>query len=76
MPTVDRGRLDQHESLLPPRPPPSQAHLEKTVRRAEASTRPAEYALSFAKTGAAHLLVTLANVSGIDRPDDRDSWRA
>jgi hypothetical protein len=32
--------------------------------------------LSFAKTGAAHLLVTLANVSGIDRPDDRDSWRA
>ena len=44
MPTGDRGRLDQHETLLPPGPPSSQAHPEKTVRRAEASIRAAEYA--------------------------------
>ena len=42
LPTGDRGRLDQHESLLPLRPPPSQAHPEETVRRAEASIRTVE----------------------------------
>jgi hypothetical protein len=43
MPTGDRGRLDQHESLPPPGPEPSQAHPEQTVRRAEASIRTREY---------------------------------
>jgi hypothetical protein len=37
MPTVDRGRLDQHESLAPPRPHPSQAEPEQAVRGAETS---------------------------------------
>jgi hypothetical protein len=43
MPTGHRGRLDQHESLSPLRPTPSQAHPEKTVRRSEASIRTGEY---------------------------------
>ena len=34
--------LDQRESLLPLRPPPSQAHPEETIRRAEASIRTRE----------------------------------
>jgi hypothetical protein len=42
LPPGDRGRLDQHESLLPLRPPPSQAHPEETIRRAEASIRTRE----------------------------------
>jgi hypothetical protein len=42
LPPGDRGRLDQRESLLPLRPPPSQAHPEETVRRAEASIRTRE----------------------------------
>jgi hypothetical protein len=37
MPTVDRGRLDQDESLAPPRPRPSQAEPEQAVRGAETS---------------------------------------
>src|SRR6516225_6804429 len=37
MPTVDRGRLDQHERLAPPRPHPSQAEPEQSVRGAETS---------------------------------------
>src|SRR6516165_10694258 len=43
MPTGNRGRVDQHEPVLPAGPPPAQAHPEKTVGRAEASIRPAEY---------------------------------
>jgi hypothetical protein len=43
MPTADRGRLYQHESLPPLGPEPSQAHPEETVRRAEASIRTREY---------------------------------
>ena len=37
MPTVDRGRLDQDESLAPPRPRPSQAEPDQPVRGAETS---------------------------------------
>ena len=37
MPTVDCGRLDQHESLAPPRPHPLQAEPEQAVRGAETS---------------------------------------
>jgi hypothetical protein len=43
MPTGNRGRVDQPEPVLPAGPPPAHAHPEKTVRRAEASIRPAEY---------------------------------
>jgi hypothetical protein len=32
--------------------------------------------LSFAKTGAALLSVTIPNVSGVDRTNDRDAWQA
>ena len=42
LPPGDRGRLDQHESLPPSRPQPSQAQPEQTVRRAEASIRTGE----------------------------------
>ena len=42
MPTVDRGRLDQHESLAPPRPHPSQTEPEQAVRGAETSMGPRE----------------------------------
>ena len=34
---------DEHEPVLPAGPPPAHAHPEKTVRREEASIRPAEY---------------------------------
>ena len=34
------------------------------------------YAVSFAKTGAALLSVTIANVWGVDRTSDRDGWQA
>ena len=37
MPTVDRGRLDQDESLAPPRPHPPQAEPEQAVKEAEPS---------------------------------------
>jgi hypothetical protein len=39
MPAGDRGRLHQHQRVLPPRPPPSQAHPEQSVRWAKASIR-------------------------------------
>jgi len=42
-PTGNRGRVDQHEPVLPAGPPPAHAHPEQTVRRADASIRPAEY---------------------------------
>ena len=42
LPPGDRGRLDQQERLLPPRPPTSQAHPEETVRRTEAVIRAGE----------------------------------
>ena len=42
MPTVDRGRLDQDESLAPPRPHPSQTEPEQAVRGAETSMGPRE----------------------------------
>jgi hypothetical protein len=42
LPPGDRGRLDQHESLPPLRPPLSQAHPEETVGRAEPAIRTVE----------------------------------
>jgi hypothetical protein len=42
MPTADRGRLDQDQRLPPPRPQPSQAQPEQTVRLAKASIRASE----------------------------------
>jgi hypothetical protein len=39
MPAGDRGRLHQHQRVLPPRPPPSQAHPEQSVRWAKAPIR-------------------------------------
>jgi hypothetical protein len=44
MPTVDGGRLDQHERLSPPRPQPSQNQPEQTVSWAKAPIRTSEYA--------------------------------
>jgi hypothetical protein len=43
MPTGDRGRLDQHQRFPPPRPKPSQAQPEQTIRWAEASIRTGKY---------------------------------
>jgi hypothetical protein len=43
MPTVDRGRLNQHERVCPPRPQPSQHQPEQTVRWAKAAIRTNEY---------------------------------
>jgi hypothetical protein len=37
MPTVDRGRLDEHEGFAPPRPHRSQAEPEQAVRGPETS---------------------------------------
>ena len=39
MPTVDRGRLDQHQRVSPPRPQLSQHQPEQTVRWAKAAIR-------------------------------------
>ena len=43
MPTVDRGRLDQHQRVSPARPEPSQQQPEDTVRWAKATIRTNEY---------------------------------
>jgi hypothetical protein len=43
MPTVDRGRLDQHQRVSPPRPQLSQHQPEQTVRWAKAAIRTNEY---------------------------------
>ena len=69
MPTRNRGRLDQHESLAPARPPPSQAHPEKTVRRAEASIRQAEHAHLMAQ---GHHLEEEVSTRGQGGAEDRD----
>jgi hypothetical protein len=42
MPTGDRGRLNQHQCVPPPRPPPSEGQPEQTVRWANASIRTSE----------------------------------
>jgi hypothetical protein len=39
MPTVDGGRLNQHQRVSPPRPHPSQDQPQQTVRRAKAPIR-------------------------------------
>jgi hypothetical protein len=44
MPTIDGGRLDQHQRFPPPRPPPSQRQPEQTVSGAKAPIRTSEYA--------------------------------
>ena len=72
MPTGDRGRLDQHEGLAPPGPPPSQAHPQLTVRRTEASIRPAEYAQLMAQGKNLEEEVSTRGEGGLehrDRPD-------
>jgi hypothetical protein len=43
MPTVDRGRLDQHQCVSPPRPQLSQHQPEQTVRWTKAAIRTNEY---------------------------------
>jgi len=43
MPTVDRGRRDQHQRVSPPRPQLSQHQPEQTVRWAKAAIRTNEY---------------------------------
>jgi hypothetical protein len=42
MPTVDGGRLDQHQSFPPPKPKPSQHQPQQTIRSAEAPIRASE----------------------------------
>lgn len=69
MPTVDGGRLDQHESRAPPRPPPSQAYPEKTVRQAEASIRPAKYAHLMAQGHHFEKEVSVRGQGGAERRD-------
>jgi hypothetical protein len=49
MPTVDRGRLDQHQRVCPPRPQLSQHQPEQTVRWAKAAIRTNEYVLLVAE---------------------------
>jgi hypothetical protein len=44
MPTVDRGRLKQHERVSPPRPHSSQDQPQQTVRCAKPAIRTGEYA--------------------------------
>jgi hypothetical protein len=42
MPTIDGGRLHQHQCLPPPGPPPAQQQPKQMVRWAKAPTRPSE----------------------------------
>jgi hypothetical protein len=42
LPTVDRGRLDQHQRVSPPRPHVSQHQPEQTVSSAKAAIRSSE----------------------------------
>jgi len=44
MPTVDRGRLNQHERVSPARPHPTQDQPQQTVSAAKAPIRPSENA--------------------------------
>ena len=44
MPAGDSGRLDKHQRVFPPGPPPSQTQPEHAVRWAEASIGTSEYA--------------------------------
>jgi hypothetical protein len=44
MPTVDDGRLDQHQRVSPARPRTSQHQPEQTVNWAKATIRTSEYA--------------------------------
>ena len=41
-PTDNRGRLDKHQGVFPPRPTPLQAEPEQAVGRTKASIRPSE----------------------------------
>ena len=43
MPTVDRGRLDQHQRVSPPWPQLSQHQPQQTIRWATAAIRTNEY---------------------------------
>ena len=42
MPTIDGGRLDQHQRFTPPGPQPSQKQPKQTVRWAKAPIRTSE----------------------------------
>jgi hypothetical protein len=42
MPTIDGGRLDQHQCFPPPGPQPSQEQPKQTVRWAKAPIRTSE----------------------------------
>ena len=52
MPTVDRGRLNQHERVFPPRPHSSQNQPKQTVRCAKPPIRTREYAQLMAQGNA------------------------
>ena len=69
MPTGDRGRLDKHQRVSPPRPQPSQAQPEQTVTGAEASIRTSEYAQLVAQ---GMILEEEVSTRGQDRPERRD----
>jgi hypothetical protein len=69
MPTGDRGRPDKHQRVPPPRPQPSQAQPEQTVRRAEASMRTSEYAYLVAQ---GKILEEEVSTRGQGRPERRD----
>jgi hypothetical protein len=50
MPTVDGGRLNQHERVFPARPHPTQDQPQQTVSAAKAPIRPSEDAQLMAQS--------------------------
>ena len=72
MPTVDRGRMDQHQRVSPPRPQLSQHQPEQTVREAKAAIRTNEYVQLVAKGKDLEQLVSTRRQGEPDRNDHPD----
>ena len=72
MPTVDDGRLDQHQCVSPPRPRTSQHQPEQTVKWAKATIRTNEYAQLVAEGKDLEQQVSTRRQGKTDRGDRPD----
>jgi hypothetical protein len=72
MPTVDRGRVDQHQRVSPPRPQLSQHQPEQTVSWAKAAIRTNEYVQLVAEGKDLEQQVSTRRQGEPDRSDHAD----
>jgi hypothetical protein len=73
MPAGDSGRLDKHQRVFPPGPPPSQTQPEHAVRWAEASIGTSEYAQLVAQGEIFQDEASTRGESGPERGDGSES---